>query len=135
MKTIAKILAIAALFLGLRLAAQVPLPYATTYVNVSLSSTPVQAYAGTISLGGYNISNPNSSTIYFVQFFDAASPTSVILGTTTPKMILAVAGGFPLDNAQIPPILFSQGVVVAATTTPVGTTGPGSAFCLTLFLH
>jgi len=81
----------------------------------------LQAFKG--QLTGLVAVNPNAGTVY-LQFFDAAVTTGITLGTTAPYYSLALAAGYNnLDS-----LMFNHfhGIVVAATTTPTGSTAPGS---------
>jgi hypothetical protein len=108
---------------------------ASTYAQASLSTTLTVAQAAPATMVYWNISNPNSGTIY-VQFFDAATTSGITLGTTAPKFWIAVppTNGVT-DGTSVPGIAFQSGVVIAATTTPTGNTAPGTAIPITLGLN
>ena len=108
--------------------------------NSALTATAVLLVPGTS--GSYstlwlvNASNPNAALTY-LQFFDAAAISSVTLGTTKPAFWLAMpintTGGvvsvsFPVGY------VFKNGIVVAATTTPTGSSAPSTACPVTLFV-
>lgn len=71
--------------------------------------------------------NPNAA-IEYVQVFDTTS--AVTLGTTAPKFSLAIGASTtvlqPLDVAMY------TGMKIAATTTPTGSTAPGTALACTI---
>lgn len=111
--------------------AQVP------YTNATLTSTAVLVSARTSPstpfLLLYNLSNPNSVTIY-VQFFDSKTSAAVTVGTTAPLFWIAIpANSGVTDNALPFNIPFANGIVIAATTTPTGNTAPSSTIPVTLF--
>lgn len=111
--------------------AQVP------FTNAALSSTAVLVSArtspSTPNLVLYNISNPNSSTVY-VQFFDSATAGTVTVGTTAPFFWFAIPANSGVTDNGLPfAIPFANGIVVAATTTPTGNTAPSTAIPTVLF--
>lgn len=109
---------------------------AAAYSNTAgLSNTLVQAKVGTCIVCGYNFSNSNTGTV-FVQFFDSATTSGITLGTTPPKFSLAIpAGGGVTDGLQTFGPGFTEGVVIAATTTAGGSTAPATAIPITLFFN
>lgn len=92
--------------------------------GLSTTVTAVKASSGQV--GMIQCYNPNSSQVY-IQIFDAAT-TGVTLGTTPPKLSIAIGatstGGFILSA---PGIGFSTAISVAATTTATGSTAPATA--------
>jgi hypothetical protein len=70
-----------------------PTPSATggwSKIKYAAQTTTVQTPKGTAgTFGGYYIYNPNASVAY-VQVFDAATATTITLGTTVPDMIFAI---------------------------------------------
>ena len=99
---------------------------ASTYTNPALTATLVVAQATPGTLVYWNISNPNSSLVY-VQFFDAAATGGITLGSTAPKLSIAVppTNGVT-DGVSVPGIAFQKGVVIAVTTTANGASAPGT---------
>lgn len=78
-------------------------------------------------LGGYFIGNTANAAVSYVQIFDAASTSAVTLGTTAPKLSLAIpANGSANLNISDEGIKFLNGIVIAVTTTRAGSTGPAS---------
>lgn len=125
------------LFLGLALAVAPFAEAATPVANASVTNTAVLVKAGANSLAGYNVSNTNAGTVY-VQFFDAATSGAVTVGTTAPYFWIAVPGGSPggvTDGLQTVGIPFTNGVVIAVTTTPTGGTAPSTGCPVVLVLN
>ena len=94
----------------------------------AVKTTPGSFYGGVIY-------NPNA-TVAYVQLFDAAV-ASVTLGTTTPKLTLPV----PATSALVLPqsaegkAAFYTAISTAATTTPTGSTAPGTGLVTNLFFQ
>jgi hypothetical protein len=89
--------------------------------------------AGQLTISYINATNPNT-TLAYVQFFDAATAGAVTVGTTAPAFFVGVpAFGGGVDTPQLVPYQFRKGIVVAATTTPTGSTAPGSAIPLQIY--
>jgi hypothetical protein len=97
--------------------------------GIALSTTPGDVDA-------VNCGNTNASpAVGYVQFFDAADSTAVTLGTTVPKMVVAIppagAGGATFPNGGV---FFQNGIKIAATTTAKGNTALGTALdCTVVF--
>lgn len=93
---------------------------------------------GLADLVGWNIINTNAAVVY-VQLFNAAATGDVTLGSTEPKMILALPSGVGTSIfAMVGPenhISFPLGIVVAATTTPTGAIAPGAALVSEFFIN
>lgn len=102
------------------------------YFNTAVSNTAVlvKGSAGTVS--GWVLSNPGG-TICYVQIFDAATAGAVTLGTTTPNMAIAVQANSTTHAANTFGIKFTNGIVVAATTTSTGSTGCAAAQVANIF--
>lgn len=83
-------------------------------------------------LYGWYLFNP-AGVDQYLQIFDASAVTSVTLGTTVPGMTLGVPtlGGANLFGA--PGIAFSNGIVIAATSTAAGNTAGASAVRVNVF--
>ena len=103
-----------------------------TKVLTNILATAQLARSGSGKFGGYFIYNTNSSVIY-IQVYDAAAVADVIVGTTTPIArygIPATAGAnLELDRG----IRFDLGLVIAATTTPTGSTAPTTGMEMTTY--
>lgn len=97
------------------------------FSNSALSNTVTAVKASAGKLGGYVIGNPNASAIY-IQVFNKAVG-SVTLGTTVPDMVFLIPGAANGAGANVE---FTQGIplgtaiTVAVTTTPTGSTAPGT---------
>ena len=97
----------------------------------SLSNTPTSvknSAAG--SLKGLSIDNSGASAPVYIQIFDIALPSSVTLGTTPPKLsYVCPSTGLANNNVSLPPegVAFANGIQVAATTTPNGSTAPATS--------
>ena len=73
-------------------------------------------------LDSYYIYNPNSSVTY-LQLFDAATATTVSLGSTVPKHSIGIPATSAANLAEVA-LQFLNGLKIAATTTAGGSTGP-----------
>lgn len=107
-----------------------------SYANGAVTSTKAtlvtNTTTGPINMAYYNIGNPNS-TLAYLQFFDALA-ANVTVGTTPPLMTVAVpAFGGVVDTWPMESVQFKTGIVIAATTTPTGSTNPTSALTLQIF--
>ena len=100
------------------------------YSNTALGSTKAVPTAAPVSLKGWHIFNPNGSVTY-IQFFDALTG-DVTVGTTAPTFAIGIAANAPVTLNLDSGIRFATGIVVAAITTPTGSTGPGTAVVMTL---
>ena len=123
------------LSLALLVALAIPAAVAANlvYFKSNLTATAVLAKAGSVTIGSYNISNPNSSPV-FIQVFNAATAGAVTLGTTPPTFVLTVpAANGVLDGNLAGSYNLPLGMVVAATTTATGNTAPTSAVPITIF--
>lgn len=81
-------------------------------------------------LAGYFIMNPDTATAY-IQFFDVAAPSSVILGTTLPVWSIGIPAGGGANLAGMR-LHFQHGIQIAATTTATGSTAPGATAVVNL---
>jgi hypothetical protein len=101
-------------------------------IKYAAQTTTVQTPKGTAgSFGGYYIYNPNA-TVAYVQVFDAATATTITLGTTVPDMIFAIpatsAANIELTNG----VNMTNGIKLACTTTATGLTAPGTGLDMTV---
>jgi hypothetical protein len=69
------------------------------------------------------IGNPGDATAY-VQVFDAVLTSDVTLGSTSAKAVFGIAPGEALEVE--PNVRYTKGLAIAATTTPTGSTAPGT---------
>lgn len=92
-----------------------------------LTTTLVQVKAARGNIDGLICVNPNAA-IEYVQAFDSATTTGITLGTTAPKVFFPwSASGAQSLLAPANGIFFTNGIVIAATTTATGSTAPSSA--------
>lgn len=73
----------------------------------------------------------------FVQMFDAASTAAVTLGTTVPTYSFFIPKGDAtnrggMDKTFTVSLAFIKGLVIAATTTPTGSSAPATAIYLNI---
>ena len=115
-----------------------PATYRTDYQPTLLATVvAIKVTAG--KLYGLEASNPNTVSIW-LQFFDLATG-DVTIGTTTPKMTLVVPKGASasdvgaMDKLWTAGIHFETAIVVAATTTPTGSTAPGTGLDVNSFFR
>ena len=90
--------------------------------NNSVTSAAL-CVTGQVWVKGIHDINTTASTA-FVQLFDAAAAADITLGTTVPTYVVRSAATSCSDPHNIPShgLLFRLGVVVACTTTPLGST-------------
>ena len=96
------------------------------YVKTALSTTVTLVKAGKVSLAGFFQYNPSNAAAY-VQFFDVSSAGDVTLGTTVPTFVIGAATGSFSQGQFCKPIQFTNGMAIAATTTPTGSSAPSAA--------
>lgn len=92
---------------------------ATPTANVVALTDRVLVKAGSTRLVSYNIQNPNAAVI-FVGLFNAATIGAVTLGVTVPLAWLAIPPAGVVDGVWPTSEPFNAGLVIAATTTPLG---------------
>lgn len=89
----------------------------------SLAGTATLLVGYRCTLGEVHGINTTASKAY-VQLFDAAAVSAVTLGTTVPRRVLTVPAS---DSASLEMpsdgLVFDNGIVAAATTTALGSTG------------
>jgi hypothetical protein len=93
--------------------------------QTALTNTKVAVKATGGNFGGYMIYNPNASAIY-IQMFDVAS-ASVTLGTTTPTYVIPLPATAAANIEWSNGITHTTAITLAATTTPTGSTAPGTS--------
>lgn len=97
---------------------QLPVGYSTaTFDDVDESVETVSATPAT--LFGYTIANSAGAASY-IKFYDATAPT---VGTTEPKLVIAVATLAGASQEFVGGITFGTAITVASVTTPEGNTG------------
>jgi hypothetical protein len=113
-----------------------PTPSATggwSKIKYAAQTTTVQTPKGTAAtFGGYYIYNPNASVAY-LQVFDAATATTITLGTTVPDMIFAIPAASAANIEITCGVNMTNGVKLACTTTATGSTAPGTGLDMTIF--
>lgn len=98
------------------------------YSNPALSGTKVAAVTNPCKIFNLQIFNPGAAVAY-VQFFDAASG-DVTVGSTTATRLRSVPPGGGIDTAYFAPMRFNTALTIAATTTPTGSSAPGTALVI-----
>ena len=93
--------------------------------QTALTNTKVSVKASAGLFAGYMLYNPNSSVCY-VQVFDAANG-SVTLGTTAPTYVISIPAAAAANIEFSVGISHTTAIVLAATTTPTGSTAPAVA--------
>lgn len=92
--------------------------------NALLTNSAVQVVSGGVhNLANVIVYNPNGSVEY-IQLFDALI-AGVTLGTTVPKMVIPIPASTTV-SIPVSPVSFFTGISAAATTTPTGSTAPGT---------
>lgn len=94
-----------------------------TFTALTNTAQAVKASAG--KLGGWYIYNPNSTVAYVIVYNVASG--SVTVGTTTPKLVLAIPATSAANLELVNGITFDTAIAVAATTTGGGSTAPSTA--------
>ena len=108
-----------------------PLALTPLFVN-NLGSTPTQVMTGPGVLGAALLYNPNASVVY-VQVWDVAAVGGVAEGTN-PKFVLPIAATSGLQFVPPTGVNMGDGLVLAATTAPTGSTGPATALSGSFFV-
>jgi hypothetical protein len=93
--------------------------------QTALSNTVQAIKSSAGQLGGLDLFNPNSTTVY-IQFFNAATG-SVTVGITAPTFVKALPAGAAANINYGAGITFNTAISWAATTTATGNTAPSSA--------
>jgi hypothetical protein len=87
---------------------------------LTLSNTAQAAIANTtVLLDSYYIYNPNSNVAY-IQFIDRNTPGNVTVGTTSPKWSPGIPANSAANLADLSLGPFSNGIMVAVTSTANG---------------
>ncbi len=99
------------------------------FITESLTATAQLVKASGGAVYGYKFINTNASPIY-VHFYNAKAASNVTVGTTTQLDVVGVpaTGAVIVPNTDFPQMQFTNGLVIAATTTATssGNTAPGS---------
>lgn len=112
--------------------------YSYPYFNSSLSSTATLVIGARVRLKSIKIRNPNTTEV-FVQVFDAVTAASVTVGSTQPKQSFPVIAGdgtnsgLTAEEFEVP--IGFEGIVIAATTTPAGSSAPSQGLAVNILYH
>lgn len=107
---------------------------ATTYFTINATGTVGTASASASVLYGIEVSNPNTVDS-FLQIWDAAS-ANITLGVTAPKISYLIPGGQSgtarggFTRSYPHGIDFATAVMFASSTTPTGSSAPGTGLTL-----
>ena len=96
----------------------------TIFSNTAVLATAVAVKASAGRLNWYNAYNPNASVTY-LQIFNVASG-SVTVGTTAPTISVGIPANSGWDGESLMSLNWSTAISIAATTTPTGSTAPGT---------
>lgn len=94
-----------------------------TVQNLGNAPTTTPGY----NFWGFEVDNTANASIIYLQVFNLPA-TSVTLGTTTPDLIYAVSANTSRGFGFGPPIIFNKGLSCCVTTTPTGSTSPGTTY-------
>lgn len=129
------ILRLAVLFLA---ACSAALASPSCYTNGAVTGTKILVSAAPATSGNhlwsYHLVNGNASIVY-LQIFDAGSTGAVTLGSTAPTMVLGIpstANGGVVTGSFPKSFPFTNGIVIAITTTWNGSTAPGASSLVTI---
>lgn len=100
------------------------------YSNTALSSTAISVKASAGNWYGGEIFNPAAAVTY-LQIWNVLVG-SVTVGTTPPTRVVGIPAGASLPLSKVVPWSFSTAFVIAATTTPTGSTAPATALVVAL---
>jgi hypothetical protein len=93
--------------------------------QTALTNTKTQVKSGAGNFGGYMFYNPNASVEY-IQVWDVASG-SITVGTTAPTYVIPIPATTGANVEFSSGIAHATAINIAATTTPTGSTAPGTA--------
>ena len=88
----------------------------------ALAGTATLIKTGAVSLSGYHIFNTTAASAY-VQLYDAATASSVTVGTTVHTLVLGIPASSGACRSLSRPLKFTNGIVAASTTAVAGATG------------
>lgn len=99
--------------------------------NVSVNATAELVSASARRLNDLHVFHLNTADV-FIQIFDAVAAADVTVGTTTADIAYLVPASDgtnrgALDKMFSVPLYFTDGIVIAVTTTPTGNTSPAAA--------
>lgn len=87
------------------------MPTKTPKYNVDVDETADLVFGGECEIAGGSVSNAHSA-MQFLKLYDAAAAGDVTVGTTVPKITIAVP---PAGAVQLWPMGFANGIVAACT--------------------
>jgi hypothetical protein len=92
------------------------------YAN-NLGSMPTQVLTQTVHIASVQGLNVSATAPAFLQFFDVATSTQVVVGTTLPTWVVYTSNMNVSGPNSWPAsgITFSSGVSISSTLTPLGT--------------
>jgi len=102
------------------------------FFKADQSGTAVLVHTGSTNITTLEAQNINTVDL-FIQLFDAASASSVTVGTTTPNQSFVIPASDGTNRAATSKdwadrgLMFRNGLVIAITTTATGSTSPGTA--------
>ncbi len=102
----------------------------TIFSNTALSSTKTAVKASAGRLNWYNVYNPNASVTY-LQIFNNTT-ASITVGTTPPDISIGIPANGGWDGESLMSLNWSTAITIAATTTPTGSTAPGTGLVVNL---
>ena len=107
------------------------LQHALAHNNVSVNATAELVSAAARRLHDLHVFHLNTTDV-FIQLFDAVAAADVTVGTTTADIayLIPASDGTnrgALDKTFSLPLYFTDGIVIAVTTTPTGNTSPSAA--------
>lgn len=97
-------------------------PQAAMFLDDNVTEVPVLVATGSIELRMLTIENPGTTKAY-LQIFDASDSSAVTLGSTPPLLSLFVPAGGAYELPMIP-LKFTNGLVIAGSTTAKGDEAP-----------
>lgn len=107
---------------------------ATAYMNNVLSNTPVTAHPGAGKVVGIDFRNRTASDVY-VRLFDCLAADVSLTAPVTPHkdIFLVPANGGRTDDG--PYVAYLHAVSVVCTTTPDGTSAPGTGLFAKVYVE
>lgn len=103
-----------------------------TFFEQLATAAAILAATGPHDLRGWYIFNEDTVE-NFIQLFDAPNAGAVTVGTTVPKLSFGIPPGAAANILASEGIPFTEGIVIAATTTPTGNTAPANPLDVNLF--
>lgn len=103
----------------------------TTFFNGAVTNTAVAVKASAGQVYSWMLFNPSGAVAY-LQVFNVAA-AGVTVGTTAPLFSIPVQAGTQVPFSTDIGIAFGTAISVAATTTPTGSSAPGTAMVVNIF--